>query len=118
MDDGLSDASTGERPLELTNGRPRRIRQRPVRLEDETAGGKGPGKEPKKPKDVPSRAGKDHWLEAIRELTKVINSQSKMIKEQGTKFQELEAKLLQKHRLEQVEKGIIETKLAAIEGLV
>ena len=58
MDDGLSDASTGERPQEPTNGRPRRIRQQPVRLEDESAGGKGPGKEPKKPKDVPSGVGK------------------------------------------------------------
>lgn len=81
-------------------------------------GGKGLSKEPKKPKDAPSGGGKDQWLEAIKELTNVINSQSKMIKEQGIKLQELEVKLLQRNRLEQGEKGIIETKLATIEGLV
>lgn len=40
-----------------------------------------------------------------------------MIKEQGAKLQELEAKLVQKNRSEEVEKGVIETKLATIENL-
>lgn len=67
---------------------------------------------------MPSGVGKDQLAEAIRELTNVINSQSKMIREQGIKLEELEAKLLQKTRLNEVEKGTIETKLAAVAGLV
>ncbi|MCJ1348716.1 hypothetical protein MMC31_006949 [Peltigera leucophlebia] len=110
MDDGLSDASTGERPQEPTNTRPKRTRQQPTPFEDEMMGGKGPNKEPKKPKDAPSGGGKDQWLEAIKELTRVINGQSKIIKEQGIKLQELEAGIASKDQIRQ--------KLAAIEGLV
>lgn len=118
MDEELSDASTGERPQEPVHVRPKRTRQQPTRLEDETAGGKKTSKEPKKPKDAPSGDGKDQWLEAIKELTNVVKSQSKMIKEQGTKLQEFEVKLVQRNRLEQEEKGKLETKLAAIESLL
>lgn len=67
---------------------------------------------------MPSGVEKNQLAEAIKKLTNVINSQSKMIREQSIKFEELEAKLLQKNRLDKVEKGTIETKLAAVTDLV
>lgn len=54
MDEGLSDASKGERPQEPANVRLKRTRQQPARLEDEMVGGKGQIKSQKKPKDTPS----------------------------------------------------------------
>lgn len=79
--------------------------------------GKKLGEEPKKLKNMPPGAEKVQCLEAIKELIYIINSKSKMIKEQSTKLQELEANLVQKNRSDKVEKGVIETKLAAIENL-
>ncbi|MCJ1346407.1 hypothetical protein MMC31_004623, partial [Peltigera leucophlebia] len=101
MDEAISDASTGDRPREPSNARPKRTRQQPIRLEDEMAGGKKPNRDGKSLKDELGGTRKDQWLEAIRELTNVINGQNKMIKEQSVKLQELEAKLSDQGRFEQ-----------------
>lgn len=47
------------RPQIPTKTKPKKTRQQPTRLEDEMMEGKGPNKEPKKPKDAPSGGGKD-----------------------------------------------------------
>ena len=50
MDEGISDASTGDRPGEPSNARPKRTLQQPIRLEDEMEGGKKSTKDRKNSK--------------------------------------------------------------------
>ena len=118
MDEAISDASTGDRPREPSNARPKRTRQQPIRLEDEMAGGKKPNRDGKSLKDELGGTRKDQWLEAIRELTNVINGQNKMIKEQSVKLQELEAKLSDQGRFEQEKADKVETKLDEMKALI
>ena len=81
MDEGISDASTGDRPGEPSNARPKQTRQQPIRLEDEMVGGKKSTKDGKNSKDERGGTRRDHWLEAIRELTNTVNGRNKIIRE-------------------------------------
>lgn len=118
MDEAISDASTGDRTREPSNARPKQTRQQPVRLEDEIAGGKISNRDGKSLKDGLGGTRKDQWLEAIRELTNVINGQNKMIKEQSVKLQQLEAKLSEKGRFEQEKADKLGTKLDKMKALI
>ena len=63
MDEGISDASTGDRPREPSNARPKRTRQQPIRLEDEMVGGKKSSKDGKNSKDELGGQGSQHLTE-------------------------------------------------------
>ncbi len=93
MDEGISDASTGDRPGKPSNARPKQNRQQPIRLENKIVRGKKSTKDGKNSKDELGEKRRDHWLKAIRALTNTVNGQNRMIKEQNVKFQELAAKL-------------------------
>lgn len=78
-----------------------------MRLEDEMVGEKKPSRDTKSSRDEPNGTRKDQWLEAIRDLTNIINGQSKMIKAQGAKLQELEANVTRNGQLEQANDNIV-----------
>lgn len=73
MNEKIIDANTGDRLRKPLNIRPKQTQQQPLRLEDEIALGKKSNRNKKSLKDWPSRTQKNQWLEAIRELTNVIN---------------------------------------------
>ncbi len=54
-------------------------------------------KDGKKSKDELDGTQRDRWLEAIRELTNIVNEQNKMIRKQNVKLQELVRKLGEKN---------------------
>ncbi len=56
----MSDASTGDRPREPSNARPKRNRQQPIRLEDEIVRGKKSTKDGKNSKDGLGEKRGDH----------------------------------------------------------
>ncbi len=118
MDERISDASTGDRPKGLSNTRPKRTRQQPICLEDEMVKGKNTTKDGKNSKDECGRTRRDHWLEAIRELTNTVNGQNMMIREQNVKLQEREAKLGEQNRIEREKTDRIETKLDEMKALI
>lgn len=118
MEEEISDASTGDRPREPSNTRPKRIRQQPIRLENEMVGGKKLTKEGKNSKDDGGGTRKDQWLEAIKELSSIVHEQNKLIKEQNAKLQELEAKLEKQDHIQQENANKLETKLGEMQALV
>ena len=81
-------------------------------------GGKKSTKDGKNSKDELGGTRRDHWLEAIRELTNIVNEQNKMIQKQNVKLQELEAKLGEQNRIEQEKTDRMETKLDEMKALI
>ncbi len=118
MDEGISDANTGDWPREPSNARPKRTRQQPIRLEDEMVRGKKSTKDGKNSKDEFGGTWRDHWLKAIKELTSIVNGQNKMIGEQNVKLQELEAKLDEQNRIEKEKTDRMETKLDEMKAFI
>ncbi len=118
MDEGISDASTGDWPGEPSNARPKRTWQQPIRLEDEIVGGKKSTKDGKNSKDEHGGTRRDHWLEVIRELANTVNGQNKKIREQNVKLRALEAKLDEQNRIEQEKTDRMETKLDEMKALI